>query len=56
MIVRVWLEDNGGGLRARITEASDLESCEQTSRVAATIDEIAAIVREWVDQFVASPR
>ena len=54
LVLRVWVEDSGAGLRARITEISDLESGEETSRVAASLDEIVAIVREWVEQFASA--
>jgi len=53
LIVRVWLEESCG-LRARITEMSDLESTEQTSQVAASVAEIVAIVRQWVEQFASA--
>lgn len=56
MVVRIWFEDSGVSLRARLTETSDLDSAEQTSRVAASIDEVVEIVRDWVEEFVAAAR
>ncbi len=53
MIVRIWIErDHEQALRARLTESSDLASTQQTTRAAATVDEILQIVRDWVEGFV----
>lgn len=52
MIVRIWLESgHEQGLRARLTESSDLASREQASHSAASVDEIVALVREWAERF-----
>ena len=52
MIVRVWVEPaHEQGLRARLTESSDLDSPEQATHVAASVDEVVEIVRRWAEQF-----
>jgi hypothetical protein len=56
LILRVWLEDSNGSLRARITEASDLDVGEPSTHVAANTNEIVAIVGAWVEQFVSASR
>ncbi len=52
MVVRVWIESGDGGLRARLTESSDLASPQLSSRAAASVDEIVEIVRSWLEAFV----
>ena len=50
LVVRAWVE--GGtpaGLRARITQSRDLASTEQLVTAAATVDEILATVRAWLN-------
>lgn len=52
MIVRIWVEQgHEQGLRARLTESSDLASREQVSHSAASVEEIVAIVRSWAARF-----
>jgi len=52
MIVRIWIEGaHEQGLRARLTESSDLASREQVTRAAASVDEIVDIVRTWAERF-----
>lgn len=52
LIVRVWAEvGSPSGVRARITETSDLEEGTRSSTVAGTREEILAIVSEWLDAF-----
>jgi len=52
MIVRIWLErGHENGLRARLTESSDLASREQTTHSAASVDEIVELVRTWAESF-----
>lgn len=52
MIVRLWLETgHEQGLRARLTESSDLASREQVTHAAASVDEIVDIVRAWAQRF-----
>jgi hypothetical protein len=55
LVIRVWMEGDheAGGLRARITQTLDLSAPEQLGRVAASQEEIASIVQEWLDAFVA---
>jgi hypothetical protein len=52
MIVRIWIESaHEQGLRARLTESSDLASREQVTHAAASVDEIVEIVRTWAERF-----
>ena len=52
MIVRIWVEQgHEQSLRARLTESSDLAASEQTTRAAASVDEVVEIVRLWAEQF-----
>jgi len=52
MIVRIWTEHgHEHSLRARLTESSDLDSPEQTTRAASSVDEVVEIVRRWAEQF-----
>jgi hypothetical protein len=53
LVLRVWIEyDGAGGLRARITESSDILSYEQTTVVAGSIDDVLGVVRDWLNAFV----
>jgi hypothetical protein len=55
MIVRIWIEpDHESGLRARLTESSDLASPEQTIHSASSVDEIVELVRTWAERFAAA--
>lgn len=55
LIVRLWIEgDAHGGFRARITQALDSASREQTMATAADPEDVYAVVRTWVEAFVES--
>jgi hypothetical protein len=52
LILRLWLEANhANGLRARITQMLDTSRTEQSVAVAASSEDICAIVRDWVETF-----
>lgn len=55
-VIRVWIEHPAGsdGLRARITLVRDVEDGASESTIAADPDEIVAVVRGFVDEFVAA--
>ncbi len=54
LIVHLWIEGNTReGFRARITRTLD-PSGQQVKAVAATPEEIYAIVRAWVEEFVVT--
>jgi hypothetical protein len=53
LVVRVWTEGATGSLRARNTHTLDAEGDEPTSEVAARVDQILSIVREWIEAFLA---
>jgi hypothetical protein len=54
MVLRVWMEDDAEGLRARLTATKDLAAADETVRVASTVTEIVEIVRDWVEEFAAA--
>ena len=53
MVVRVWIEAESGGLRARLTGTHDIAHGTETTVTAATVDDVIAIVRDWIDAFAA---
>ena len=55
LIVRLWLEvDHQQSLRARITQSLDSMVGERSVAVAASADDVCAVVRKWVEDFVGS--
>ena len=53
LVIRVWIEKNGETrLRSRITSVLDVLNAEESSTFAATPDEIAKAVAEWLDAFL----
>ncbi len=56
LVVRAWLEPGRAtseALRARITYSLDLSTADQTVVVAASAEEIAAVVSNWLARFLA---
>jgi len=52
LILRLWVEANHAtGLRARITQMLDTSRTEHSVAVAASADDICAIVKDWVEAF-----
>ncbi len=57
LVIRAWVETNGEPrLRARITQTADLSGRKETSTVAATRDDIASAVTEWLDRLLGERR
>ncbi len=55
LVVRLWIEANPrDGFRARITRTLDAAGPEQAAATAATPEDIYAVVRTWVEAFVAA--
>lgn len=55
LIVRLWIEtDHENGLRARITQTLDTMETERSVAVAASADDICAVVRKWVLAFAGA--
>lgn len=53
LVVRAWIEGAcPSGLRARITQAREVTSAQQIEMTAATIDQVLAIVREWLQSLM----
>ena len=56
-VVRLWIEPNHeAGLRARITQTIDTRVPERSVAIAASADDICAVIKSWVDDFVAPGR
>ena len=56
LVIRVWLEqDAPGRLRARLTEAADLDQPPTTVAAAADVPGICAAVEAWLRRFLDSP-
>jgi hypothetical protein len=53
LVLRVWLELDAAGLRARVTEVDDLSAGHETTRVSADIEEILDWVRAFLQRFLA---
>lgn len=56
MVVRIWIEGSGSGLRARLTQTLDVSSHEETSQVAATAEAILGAIEAWIEAFVSEVR
>lgn len=52
MVVRIWIEGSGNGLRARLTQTVDITAREERSHTAVTVEGILAGVTEWIDAFL----
>jgi hypothetical protein len=56
LVIRVWVEQEPPGrLRARLTEAADLDQPPTTVATAADVPGICAAVEAWLRGFVDSP-
>jgi hypothetical protein len=54
MVVRAWLEgDQTDQLRARITQSLDIAATDELVSSASTIDQVCAMVRSWLEAFIA---
>jgi hypothetical protein len=57
LVIRVWPEkDSVSGLRARITRTADIATQGEIMTAAATVDEILAAVRTWLEGFETTPQ
>lgn len=53
LVIRVW-EEEGSGLRARLTRTMDVEASDSTAEVTAgTKEAILDAVRSWLDDFLS---
>ena len=56
LIVRMWIEaSHQQGLRARITQSLDTTAGEESVALAASTDDICAVVKQWVEDFASPP-
>jgi hypothetical protein len=53
-VIRIWLDDDSGQLRARVTETLDIADRVERMRAAASTDDVLRIVRDWIEEFVVS--
>jgi hypothetical protein len=56
VVITVWLEDVGPGpraVRSRMTWTPDVDSSRRTTASAASIEEVGAVVRGWLEAFAA---
>jgi hypothetical protein len=50
LVVRAWREEPGpSGLRARVTWVDDVEQGREQTTAAASVEDVMAIVRRWLD-------
>ena len=57
LIIRLWIEDSHEfGLRARITQSAlNSAATEESVAVAASVEDICAAVKQWVEAFSNPP-
>ncbi len=53
LVVRAWIEGKPPSLRIRIVRTLDISGGQEESTAAASIDEACAVVRGWLEEFVA---
>jgi hypothetical protein len=53
LVIRVWVEGDEERFRARITQSLDVTAAEQVVSSAASVEDISAAVRAWLDAFIA---
>jgi hypothetical protein len=54
LVLRAWIEgDPSTGLRARITQAADNAAPEYLVATAATVEDVCAGVRAWLEELMA---
>jgi hypothetical protein len=55
LVVRAWVEgDSSSGLRARVVSTLDVNRNESESRIAASVDDVTGIVRDWLNSLVTT--
>ncbi len=52
LVIRLWVEPDPPSLRARIVDVSDLQTGEAVTCAAADVDQIIAIVEEFLSRFM----
>jgi 5-carboxymethyl-2-hydroxymuconate isomerase len=53
LVVRVWLEADSRQPRARIISRIDVADGREITRTASSVDEVCALVRDWMTEFLA---
>jgi hypothetical protein len=51
LVVRVWVEGEPPALRARLTQTLDISRSCELSLTAASVDDVCAIARAWIEAF-----
>ena len=54
LVLRIWTEDGGGDLRARISSTTELESTPPSTAVAGSLDDVRAMVAAFLEAFAAT--
>ena len=52
-MVRAWIEGEPPSLRIRIVRTLDISGGQEESTAVASVDEACAVVRDWLEEFVA---
>jgi hypothetical protein len=53
LVVRVWLEAGSRQPRARVVAKLDVDDGREMTYAASSVDEICAVIRAWMAEFVA---
>jgi hypothetical protein len=54
LIIRAWIEGEPPSLRMRVTRTFDVAAADETTEATASIEEVCAIVRRWLEQLERS--
>lgn len=54
VVIRAWTESHQEPLRAVITSTLDVSRREHSVTTAKTVDEICAVVRRWLEEFLTA--
>jgi hypothetical protein len=55
LVLRIWTEDGGSGLRARISSTTGVDSVPPSTAVAGSLEDIRAAVIAFLEAFATSP-
>jgi hypothetical protein len=54
LVLRVWTEGSLDAIRLRITMVDDLSGNEEEQYVAASVDDAATTIRDWLERWAAA--
>jgi hypothetical protein len=52
LVLRAWVEGGDAGLRVRVIQSTEGAAAEPASSVSATVDDVCALVRAWLEDLV----